>query len=112
MDQTLKQFFMSTSYIKCPECGTENVNRDYCGSCGAILNVVLQRNLKREKKMQAKIAARENEKPSRVAAFLDKGRTHSNFAVRSFFNIGYAIWFIVAAAVDIFIAVLVGAVAS
>ncbi len=103
---------MSTSYIKCRKCGTENVNNDYCSKCGAILNVVLQRNLKREKKMEARKTARENKKPSRIGVFLDKGRTHSNFVVRSFFNVGYAIWFIVAAAVGIFIAVLAGAVAS
>lgn len=103
---------MSISYIKCPKCGTENVNNDYCSSCGAILNVVLQRNLKREKKIQARTAARENKKPSRVGAFLDKGITHSNFVVRSFFNVGYALWFIIAAAIGIFIAVLAGAVAS
>ncbi len=103
---------MSTSYIKCPKCGTENVNNDYCSSCGAILNIVLQRKLERKEKAQSKSLARANEKPSRLSAFLDKGREHSNIIVRSIFNIGYAIWFIIAALIGIFIAVLAGAVAS
>lgn len=103
---------MSKSYIKCSKCGIENVNNDYCSICGTILNVVLQRKLEREKINQSKLTARENEKPSKMGAFLKNGSEHSNIIIRTFFKVGYAVWFFFAIVIGGFIAAIIGAAAG
>jgi ribosomal protein L32 len=103
---------MNKSYIKCPNCGTENVNNDYCRTCGTIINVVLQRKLERDEANQTKLTARENEKPSQLGAFLKKGENHSNIIVRAFFKVMYAIWFFFAVIIGGFIAAVISAAAG
>jgi len=103
---------MNKSYIKCPNCGTENVNNDYCRTCGTIINVVLQRKLERERIEQTKLTARQNEKPSQVGAFLKKGENHSNIIIRAFFKVVYAIWFFFAVIIGGFIAAIISAAAG
>ncbi|WP_432672174.1 hypothetical protein [Flavobacterium sp. SM2513] len=103
---------MSKSYIKCPNCGTENVNNDYCSNCGTILNIVLQRKLERDKKNQLKKEEEEAEGPSRLEVFLKKGLEHPNLIIRMFFKIGYGFWFFFAVIIGGFIAAVVGAAAG
>ena len=45
---------MNDSYITCPECGTVNLNKKYCTNCKTLLDMVLKRNLEREKKIEQK----------------------------------------------------------
>lgn len=103
---------MSKSYIKCQFCGTENVNNDYCGNCGRIINVVLERNLERQKVNDEKLAVRANQKPTKFEVFLKKGTDHSNIIIRAFFKVGLAIWYFFAAIIGAFIAAVVGAAAG
>ena len=103
---------MSTSYIKCPKCGTENVNNDYCSNCGAIINGVLERKLERDLKNQARQDAKNAEAPSKVELFLKKGLEHPNLIIRIFFKVGYGIWFFFAVIIGGMIAAVIGAAAG
>ena len=82
---------MSNSYIKCLECGTVNVDNEYCNNCGNHVNIVLKRQIETQKKVQDKIILEEKSKkePS---------------IIRFLFHIGYYIW--------IFLAFVVGGIIS
>lgn len=103
---------MVKSYIKCPKCGTENINNDYCQKCGAIINVVLERTIERIKKVQARKEAEDAEALSKLEIFLKKGLEHPNLIIRVFFKVGYAIWFFFAVIIGGFIAAVIGAAAG
>lgn len=103
---------MSKSYIKCSKCGTENVNNDYCSNCGVILNVILQRKLERDKIIKARKQAEEDQGPSQLEAFLNKGLEHPNFIIRFLFKIGYGIWFFFAIIIGGLIAAVISTVAG
>ena len=83
---------MSKSYIKCLECNTVNLNNDYCSNCGAIIDIVLKRNLERENINQKKIVEKAKNEPNRIGEFLKKGEKHSNILVRILFKVSYSIW--------------------
>ena len=97
---------MDKSYITCLDCGTVNLNNEYCSNCGAILDVVLKRKLEREKKNQLKIERKEKTKkePSKIELFLKNGAEHPNILIRILFQAVYSIW--------IFFAIVVGALIS
>ncbi|MEZ7499273.1 hypothetical protein QO200_11045 [Flavobacterium sp. Arc3] len=97
---------MNKSYITCSECGTVNLNNEYCSNCGAILDVVLKRRLEREKKIKEKIERKEKTKkePSKIELFLKNGAEHPNLVVRILFKAVYSIW--------IFFAIVIGALIS
>ncbi|WP_159085970.1 hypothetical protein [Flavobacterium faecale] len=97
---------MNDSYITCPECGTVNLNKKYCTNCNALLDMVLKRNLEREKKIEQKNKQKEllDEKPSKIEIFLKKGSEHKNVIIRTFFQASYYIW--------MFLAFLVGGIIS
>jgi hypothetical protein len=97
---------MNKSYITCLECGTVNLNNDYCINCGVIVDVVLKRRLEREKKIQERIEQEEKKKkePNKIELFLENGAEHSNILVRVFFQVVHSIW--------VFFAIVIGALIS
>ena len=97
---------MSNSYIKCLECGTVNVDNEYCNNCGNHVNIVLKRQIETQKKVQDKIILEEKSKkePNKIEFFLQNGGQHSNSIIRFLFHIGYYIW--------IFLAFVVGGIIS
>lgn len=103
---------MSKSYIKCLECNTINLNNDYCSNCGAIINIVLKRNLEREKNIQTKIVEKAKDKPNKIAKFLKKGERNSNVLIRIFFKLSYAIWMFFAVVVGGIIAAVIAIAAG
>jgi len=103
---------MSKSYIKCLECNTVNTDSDYCSNCGAIINIVLKRQLEREKKIQVKIEKQKNKEPSRVDEFLKKGKNHSNIIIRAIFQVSYLIWVFFSMLIGFLISIVVAAAAG
>ncbi|NRT14593.1 ribosomal protein L32 [Flavobacterium sp. 28A] len=85
---------MNKSYITCPECGTVNLNEEFCSNCGALLDVVAKRKLERELKStnKAKLKASLKKEPSKIETFLKNGTVHSNVLIRLIFQGGYYIW--------------------
>ncbi|WP_091428518.1 hypothetical protein [Flavobacterium degerlachei] len=103
---------MSKSYIKCLECNTVNTDSDYCSNCGAIINIVLKRQLEREKKLQVKIEKQKTIEPSRVDVFLKKGKNHSNIIIRAIFQVSYLIWVFFSMLIGFLISIVVAAAAG
>ena len=89
-----QQIPMNTSYITCSECGTVNLNAEYCSNCGALLDVVAKRKLKREQETtkKAKLRASLKKEPSKIETFLKNGTEHSSVLVRLIFQGGYYVW--------------------
>jgi hypothetical protein len=103
---------MSKSYVKCLECNTVNLDSDYCGQCGALINIVLKRQLEREKKTQEKVEDEKTKEPSRIDVFLKKGAAHPNILIRAVFQVFYWIWLFFAMLVGWLIAMFVALVAG
>lgn len=105
---------MDKSYITCLECGTVNLNKEYCSNCGAILDVVLKRQLEREKKIRDKIKQKEKTKkePSKIEAFLKSGAEHHNIILRALFQTGYYIWLFFAVVIGGLISLVIAAAAG
>jgi uncharacterized Zn finger protein (UPF0148 family) len=97
---------MNKSYITCSECGTVNLNAEYCSNCGALLDVVAKRKLKREQESTKKAKLKESLKkePSKIELFLKNGAEHPNILIRMLFQAVYSIW--------IFFAIVIGALIS
>ena len=97
---------MNNSYITCLECSTVNLNRDYCSNCGNTLDLVVKRQIEREKQIQVKKQQQEEakKKPSKMELFLKNGAEHSNIFVQFFFQVFYSIW--------IFFAIVIGGIIS
>ncbi len=90
------------SYVKCLECATLNLNRDYCENCGAIININLKRQLLREKKIREQADIEREKGPSKIDKFFNDATEHPNTVVRGFSKFIYAIW--------LFLAMIVGAI--
>lgn len=92
------------SYIKCLECGTLNLNRDYCENCGAIININLKRQLERDKKIEEQAELERIKGPSKIDKFFTDATEHPNTFVRSFSKFIYAIWLLLGMVVGAIIA--------
>jgi len=105
---------MNKSYITCLECGTVNLNNEYCSNCGALLDVVLKRKLEREKKTQDKIKQKEkiDKEPSKIELFLKNGAEHPNMILRTLFQTGYYIWLFFAVVIGGLISLVIAAAAG
>ena len=90
------------SYVKCLECGTLNLNLDYCEDCGSIININLKRQLERNKILQEQIEEQRLLGPSKVDKFFNDATEHPNTFVRGFSKFIYGIW--------LFIGMVVGAI--
>ena len=100
---------MSKSYIKCSECNTFNLNKEYCSNCGALLDLVLKRRLETEKKIQEESL---NKGANRFEVFFDKGLEHSNIIIRTIFKVIYSIWLFFAVIIGGLIALVTATVAG
>ena len=65
---------MSNSYIKCLECGTVNVDNEYCSNCGNHVDIVLKRQIETQKKIKDKIILEKKSKkePNKIEFFFAK----------------------------------------
>lgn len=98
-------------YRSCTNCGTINLNRDYCENCGEIVNNVLKRNLERERQEKKRQALRKSEKKNGITLFFEKAVNSQNFLVRAVAKFFYSIWVIVIA-IGSFLAFLLGYIAA
>ncbi|SHF91276.1 hypothetical protein SAMN05444396_102409 [Flavobacterium segetis] len=105
---------MNKSYIKCPECNTVNLNNEFCSNCGALLDLVLKRQIETEKKIQFKIDEQEKtKKPASIfEIYFNKGLEHSNILIRYFFQAIYSIWLFFAVVIGGIIAAVTAAAAG
>ncbi|WP_176328429.1 hypothetical protein [Arenibacter amylolyticus] len=99
------------AYRKCQHCGTVNVNSDYCGNCGELINVQLQREKARAASDDKKQAEKAAEKPNAVTLFFENALDHSNLLIRIPALIFYSIW-VVIMSIGAFIAVLISYIAA
>ena len=99
-------------YRKCQNCGTLNLNKDYCEQCGALINKLLERKLEREKQEINKIRnTKELNRNNKFFVFLQKAKTHPNILVRSIVKFLYSIWLLVIA-IGSFLAFVMGYIAA
>lgn len=101
------------TYRTCQNCGTENLNRDYCKNCGEIININLKRKLEREQKAEEKSRAeiKNQKKKNKVTLFFERARDHENFMIRYTARFFYSIW-IVVLAIGSFLALVFGYIAA
>lgn len=86
---------MESILRKCPYCGTENLNRDYCKNCGKLINTILKRKQEREKKILEKQKLQAKEKPNKITDFFEKAKVHKNPLIRFPAWFFYSIWFVI-----------------
>ena len=105
---------MNKSYIKCLECNTVNLNKQYCTNCGVLLDLVLKRRMETEKKLQEKKDQKDVLKKgaNKFEVFFDKGLEHSNIIIRLFFKAIYSIWLFFAVIIGGLIALVTATVAG
>lgn len=101
----------TTTYRTCQNCGTVNLNRDYCEHCGEIININLKRKLEREQKAKDKTAAEKVQKKNKITVFFEEAKEHQNFLIRYSAKFFYSIWVIVLA-IGSFLALLFGYIAA
>lgn len=89
------------SYVKCLECGTLNLNRDYCENCSTIININLKRQLLRDKKNQDQLEEERRKSPNKIEQIFNNASDHSNSIVRGLAKFIHTVW--------LFIAMVVGA---
>lgn len=99
------------TYRTCQNCGTVNLNRDYCKNCGEIININLKRKLEREAKAQEKIATKKVKKKNKVTLFFEDAKEHENAIIRYTARFFYSIWIIVLA-IGSFLALVFGYIAA
>ncbi|WP_157374058.1 hypothetical protein [Arenibacter certesii] len=83
------------AYRKCSNCGTVNVNSDYCSNCGELINIHIKRKLAREASDTKKQEEKAAEKPNPVTVFFEKALKHPNLLVKIPAMLFYSIWVVV-----------------
>ncbi|TYP96465.1 hypothetical protein C7447_10731 [Tenacibaculum adriaticum] len=81
------------SYIKCPNCGVFNTDKEYCENCGELISYKKKQELRAQKVKEEELsdAIKDIENlnlPQRL-------KKHSNFFVRILGWILYSVWFVV-----------------
>jgi len=99
------------TYRICQNCGTVNLNRDYCKNCGEIININLKRKLEREEKNKKKIASEKVKEKNDVTLFFENAKDHENIFIRYISRFFYSIW-IVVLAIGSFLALVFGYIAA
>lgn len=99
------------TYRTCQNCGTENLNRDYCKNCGEIININLKRKLERQQKAKEKNATQEVKKKNKITLFFEDAKQHENIVIRYTARFFYSIW-IVVLAIGSFLALVFGYIAA
>ena len=103
---------MSTeTYRTCQNCGTVNLNRDYCKNCGEIININLKRKLEREQRAKEKNTAEKVKEKNRVTLFFENAKEHENVFIRYTSRFFYSIW-VVVLIVGSFLAIVFGYIAA
>lgn len=83
---------MSDIYRKCPNCGTMNLNRDYCKSCGTLINTNLKRNQERAKRIATRQQAIQQKGPNKITQLFEQAKEHPNIMVRFTAKLFYSVW--------------------
>ena len=84
-------------YRKCPNCGTLNLNKDYCQKCGELINTSIQRKEEQATRV-ANIKKKIQERsPNKVSLFFERIKKHPNIMVRGIAKFFYSIWVVVLA---------------
>ncbi|PIB39347.1 hypothetical protein [Maribacter sp. 4G9] len=99
------------TYRTCQNCGTENLNRDYCKNCGEIININLKRKLERQQKAKEKSATQKVKKKNKITLFFENAKQHENIVIRYTARFFYSIW-IVVLAIGSFLALIFGYIAA
>ncbi|MDC6404274.1 MULTISPECIES: hypothetical protein [Maribacter] len=99
------------TYRTCQNCGTENLNRDYCKNCGEIININLKRKLERQQKAKEKRAIQKVKKKNKITLFFEDAKQHENIVIRYTARFFYSIW-IVVLAIGSFLALVFGYIAA
>ncbi|WP_378174885.1 hypothetical protein [Aquimarina sp. SS2-1] len=102
---------MSDIYRKCPNCGTLNLNQDYCKECGTLINTSLRRTQERAQRLAKKQNAAKAKKPNKITLFFENAKEHENVVIRYTAQFFYSIW-IVVLAIGSFLAFVIGYVAA
>ncbi|MGY3794815.1 hypothetical protein [Aquimarina sp. 433] len=102
---------MSDVYRKCPNCGTLNLNKDYCKACGTLINTQVRRQQERAERLEQEQRADQNKKPHKITLFFENAKEHSNPFIKYTFRVLYSIW-VVVLAIGSFIAFIIGYVAA
>ncbi|MHA7057243.1 hypothetical protein ACWGOQ_0008500 [Aquimarina sp. M1] len=102
---------MSDIYRKCSNCGTLNLNRDYCKACGSLINTSLQRKQERKQRLAKREKARIAKKPNKITLFFERAKQHQNIVIRYTARFLYSVW-VVVIAVGSFLAFIIGYVAA
>ncbi|NHF60584.1 hypothetical protein FK220_014610 [Flavobacteriaceae bacterium TP-CH-4] len=98
-------------YRICQNCGTTNLNRDYCKKCGELININLKRRLQREQSAVEKKASIEKRPKNRITVFFEKATKNENPLIRLTAKFFYSIWVIIIA-IGSFLAFIIGYVAA
>ncbi|TLF46569.1 hypothetical protein [Maribacter aurantiacus] len=99
------------TYRTCQNCGTENLNRDYCKNCGEIININLKRKLERQQKAKEKRETQKIKKKNKITLFFEDAKQHENIVIRYTARFFYSIW-IVVLAIGSFLALVFGYIAA
>jgi Fe2+ or Zn2+ uptake regulation protein len=99
------------TYRTCQNCGTENLNRDYCKNCGEIININLKRKLERQQKAKEKSATQKVKKKNKITLFFEDAKQHENIVIRYTARFFCSIW-IVVLAIGSFLALVFGYIAA
>lgn len=99
------------TYRTCQNCGTENLNRDYCKNCGEIININLKRKLERQQKAKEKRETQKVKKKNKITLFFEDAKQHENIVIRYTARFFYSIW-IVVLAIGSFLALVFGYIAA
>ncbi len=102
---------MSDIYRKCPNCGTLNLNRDYCEECGTLINTTLKRKQERTQRLEKKAKAIKAKKPNKITLLFENAKEHNNVFIRYTARFFYSIW-IVVLAIGSFLAFVIGYIAA
>ncbi len=82
------------TYIKCPNCGTNNVNVDYCIKCGQIINVLQSRLIARKKRENDRRQIRDANRINDKASWISRWRKHKNPFKKVTGNIIYVVYIV------------------
>ncbi len=83
---------------KCPKCGTWNLNKNNCASCGQLLN----HEMKRQEEAQVKAEEIANRAPDKIDLFLDQMKHSPWWLVKGLYYLGFSIYTIFVAIASFF----------
>ena len=99
------------TYRTCQNCGTVNLNKDYCQTCGEIVNINLKRKLEREQKAREKLTLEKAKKKNGITIFFEGAKESDNLILRFVAHFFYSIWIMVLA-IGSFLALVFGYIAA